>query len=57
MQIIPTLGEIELQKLKPADVQAWLVVMRKGKRGQRSARTIMHAYRLLHAALKVCSPA
>lgn len=53
-QINPTLGTVELQKLKPADVAAWLTTMRKGKRGnnQRSARTIRHAYRVLHGALK-----
>ena len=52
-QIIPVLGEIELQKLKPADVSAWLTAMRQGKRGgQRTARTILHAYRVLRAALQ-----
>ena len=50
--IIPTLGVIELQKLKPADIQAWLVTMRDGKRGQRTARTIIHSFRVLRAALK-----
>jgi len=51
-QINPTLGEIELQKLRPRDVQAWLVAMRQGRRGQRAARTIIHAYRVLCAALQ-----
>ena len=51
-QIIPTLGAVELQKLKPADVNEWLIAMREGKRGQRSARTIVHAYRVLQGALK-----
>jgi hypothetical protein len=52
-QIIPTLGAIELQKLKVADVKAWLTAVRSGARGgERSARTIRHAYRVLHAALK-----
>ena len=50
--IIPTLGAIELQKLKPIDVQNWLVAMRQGKRGQRSARSIVNAYRVLRAALQ-----
>jgi integrase len=52
-QIIPTIGEIELQKLKPADVAAWLTVMHQGLRGQqRTPRTIIHAYRVLRAALQ-----
>jgi integrase len=50
--IVPMLGEIELQKLKPVEVQQWLVAMRNGRRGQRSARTIVHAYRVLRAALQ-----
>jgi integrase len=51
-QIIPTIGEVELQKLKPADVAAWLTVMRQGRHGQRAPRTIIHAYRVLRAALQ-----
>ena len=50
--IIPTLGAIELQKLKPFDVQNWLVALRQGKRGQRSARSIVNAHRVLRAALQ-----
>ena len=33
-------------------MQAWLVAMRQGRRGQRAARTIIHAYRVLRAALQ-----
>jgi integrase len=51
-QINPGLGHIELQKLTPLDVKNWLVAVKAGKRGQRSARTILRAYRLLHAALE-----
>jgi hypothetical protein len=50
--INPGLGGVELQKLKPADVQRWLIEMRQGKRGPRAPRTIVHAYRVLHAALQ-----
>ena len=50
--LIPTLGGIELQKLTVDHVDAWLIAMRDGKRGQRSARTIVHSFRLLHGALK-----
>jgi integrase len=50
--IIPTLGAIELQKLKPFDVQNWLVALRQGKRGQRSARSIVNVHRVLRAALQ-----
>ena len=50
--LIPTLGAVELKKLKPADVNACLGSMREGKRGIRGARTIIHSYRVLQAALK-----
>ena len=52
--IVPTLGKIELQKLKPIDVKAWLSnMMTKGSRtgGALSARTVRHLYRVLRAAL------
>jgi integrase len=49
--IAPTLGKVELQRLKPADVQQWLVAMRQGKRGKRAPRTIIHAFRILQAAI------
>ena len=55
-RIIPTLGEIELQKLKPKHVQDWLSNLSKGggrRYGQAlSARTVRHCYRVLWAALK-----
>jgi integrase len=45
--INPTLGAIELQKLRPLDVKQWLVTMRQGRRGPRSARTILQASNIL----------
>ena len=50
--LVPTLGGIELQKLTVDHVDAWLITVREGKRGKRSARTIIHSFRLLHGALK-----
>jgi integrase len=50
--IVPTLGAIKVQKLKPTDVRNWLVAMREGRRGQRSPRTIIHSYRVLHTGLE-----
>ena len=50
--INPTLGAIELQKLKPSHVKQWLVAMRQGRHGPRTASTIIHAYRVLRAALQ-----
>jgi integrase len=49
--IAPTLGRVELQKLRPVDVQQWLIAIREGKRGKRAPRTIVHAFRILQAAL------
>lgn len=52
-QIAPALGSLELQKLKPADVKMWLTAMRTGRRGRQLApRTVIHAYRVLRAALQ-----
>jgi hypothetical protein len=55
-RIIPVLGDIELQKLKPKHVQDWLSGLSKsgGRRhGQAlSARTVRHCYRVLWGALK-----
>jgi integrase len=52
-QIAPVLGAFELQKLKPADVKMWLTAMRTGRRGgQLAPRTIIHAYRVLRAAIQ-----
>jgi integrase len=51
---VPTLGAIELQKLKPTDVKDWLSkMMRQGSRknGPLTARTVRHAYRVLRASL------
>src|SRR5262249_17087284 len=50
--INPTLGAIELQKLRPIDVKEWLTVMRQGKRGPRSARTIIQ---LITSCVQRCS--
>ena len=55
-RIIPVLGDVELQKLKPKHVQDWLSSLSKsgGRRyGQGlSARTVRHCYRVLWGALK-----
>jgi integrase len=53
--IVPRLGTIELQKLKPAHVHDWLSGMVKSgsrKGGPLSARTVRHSYRVLRAALQ-----
>lgn len=50
-QINPVLGKVELQKLRPVEVKAWLGGLR-GRDGRKlHARTVRHAYRVLHAAL------
>ena len=54
-QIIPHLGAITLQKLRPAKVAEWHTeLLKSGSRKGRplSARTVGHAHRLLHRALK-----
>ena len=53
-QIIPHLGAITLQKLKPTQVQTWHRTLAKsgGKSGRPlSSRTVGHAHRVLHRAL------
>jgi len=53
-QIIPYLGAIVLQKLKPAHIADWhdKLVGSGGKDGRPlSARTVSHAHRVLHRAL------
>jgi integrase len=53
-QIFPHLGATPLQRLRPAQIQDWHVVLQKsGGLGGRplSARTVGHAHRVLHAAL------
>jgi integrase len=53
--IVPDLGEIELQKLKPIHVKTWLTKMvTSGSRtsGPLSARTVRNSYLVLHGALK-----
>jgi integrase len=54
-QIIPHLGAIALQKLRPAQIQDWHGTIERagGKEGRPlSARTVGHAHRVLHRALK-----
>jgi integrase len=55
-RIIPILGGVELQKLKPKHVQDWLGHLARGggrRYGQAlSARTVRHCYRVLWGALK-----
>ena len=48
-QIIPVLGKIELQRLKPADVRRWFVDM--PTKGSLSARSRIFTCKLLSAAL------
>src|SRR5262245_14173267 len=54
-QIVPHLGQIELQKLKPATIDCWhATLLEKGGKDGRplSARTVGHAHRVLHVAMK-----
>jgi integrase len=54
-QLVPHLGQIELQKLKPATIDAWhATLLEKGGKDGRplSARTVGHAHRVLHVAIK-----
>ena len=50
-QIAPVLGKIEFQRLKPVDVKAWLGGLRARDGRKLNARTVRHAYRVLHGAL------
>jgi integrase len=53
-QIIPYLGNLPLQKLRPLQISDWHgKLLRSGGRNGRplSARTVGHAHRVLHAAL------
>jgi integrase len=53
-QIIPHLGAVLVQKLRPAQIAAWHATLLKsgGQDGRPlSARTVGHAHRLLHTAL------
>jgi integrase len=49
--IVPTLGAIELQKLKPVDVKKWIADLRQGPRGRRAPGTLVNALRVLSAGL------
>ena len=54
-QIIPHLGAVPLQKLRPAHIQEWHEkLLKSGGSGGRalSARTVGHAHRVLHRALE-----
>jgi len=50
-QINPILGKTKLQKLKPIEVKSWLSGLRARDGRKLHARTIRHAYRVLHGAL------
>jgi integrase len=53
-QIIPHLGSLPVQKLKPVHVSNWHAALLKAGRhagGPLSARTVGHAHRVLHKAL------
>lgn len=55
--LIPTLGSVRLQELRPVHVQAalskWLTPGNRcdGRKAALSTRTVLHHYRLLHSAL------
>src|SRR5262249_20291337 len=54
-QIIPHLGDLLLQKLKPTNIAAWHDTLLKNgskKGGPLAARTVGHAHRVLHRALE-----
>jgi integrase len=56
-QIIPHIGQVPLQKLKPADIETWHATLktsgrRIGQGGGLATLTIRHAHRLLSKALK-----
>lgn len=59
LHIIPTLGQIELAKLRPPQVRAWLLSLRTKRSGRQpkdgtatlSARTIQYQHAILRAAL------
>jgi integrase len=54
-QIVPHLGGVMLQKLRPATVEKWheILLTSGGKDGKPlSARTVGHAHRVLHKALQ-----
>jgi integrase len=54
-QIIPHLGAVSLQRLKPSQVQEWHgILLKSGGKGGRAlaARTVGHAHRVLHRALQ-----
>jgi len=56
-QIIPHLGAVMLQRLRPSAVSDWhdTLLKRGGKDGRPlSARTVGHAHRVLHRALERC---
>jgi integrase len=55
-QVIPHLGALPLQKLRPAHIADWhAVLLRSGGQGGRplSARTVSHAHRVLHRGLEI----
>ena len=58
-QIVPHLGAMVLQKLRPATIVSWHATLLKSgsKKGQPlSARTVGHAHRVLRKALKDAVP-
>ena len=56
-RVIPEIGNIQLKKLGPADIQGYIATMlgeggRYDKRGALSAQTVVHHVRLLHKCLQ-----
>ncbi|WP_026975842.1 site-specific integrase [Alicyclobacillus contaminans] len=49
--IIPKLGRIELQKLRPMDLQKFYTLLRTGDNAL-SSRSTLHAHRIIHEALE-----
>jgi integrase len=55
LRIVPHIGSVKLQKLRPAQIEAWHTTLLEcgGEDGKPlSAQTVQHAHRLLHAAVK-----
>ncbi len=55
LRIVPHIGSVKLQRLRPAQIEAWhTTLLERGGEGDKplSAQTVQHAHRLLHAAVK-----
>ncbi|HEY7311277.1 MAG TPA: site-specific integrase [Gemmataceae bacterium] len=55
LRIVPHLGTVKLQKLRPVMIEEWhTTLLERGSKagGPLSAQTVQHAHRLLHVAIK-----